>query len=146
MTASSPWRRLLAIAVVGAALTVFVSACGDDSGGSGATTAGSEQAPEDVIVPDSQVTAGLAQTKTDMQSLADGVAAGTATTDDYETVFTAWTTYEGTVKQNDVEAYLALEDALAGMQKAITDKDVEAATAALDAFGAAADAYLAEHP
>ena len=36
MTASSPWRRLLAVLVAGAALSVFVSACGDDSGSSSA--------------------------------------------------------------------------------------------------------------
>ena len=42
MTASSPWRRLAARPVVGAALSVLVSACGDDSGGSSATTAESE--------------------------------------------------------------------------------------------------------
>ena len=123
MTASSPWRRLLAVLVAGAALSVFVSACGDDSGSSSsATTAASSDdtgEPEDVIVPDATVTAGLKQAITDMNTLADGVADGTATDDQFEEVHKGWESFEGTVKQNDPEAYLALEDALAAMQKAI---------------------------
>ncbi len=115
MTASSRWRRLVALLVVGAALSVLVSACGDDSGsGSSATTAESESgtSPEDVIVPDSEVTAGLNQSVTDMHALADGVADRTATDDQFEEIHEGWESYEGTVKQNDVEAYLGLEDAL----------------------------------
>ena len=43
MTASSPWRRLLAVLVAGAALSVFVSACGDDSGSSSRRLHGEQQ-------------------------------------------------------------------------------------------------------
>ena len=72
MTASSPWRRLVALLAVGAALSAFVSACGDDSdSGSSATTAASSDetgSPEDVIVPDAEVTAGLNQSITDMHA------------------------------------------------------------------------------
>src|SRR5262245_26488118 len=99
MTAASPWRRLIALLAVGAALSVFASACGDDSGGSSATTAESDSgtSPEDVIVPDSEVTAGLNQSITDMHALADGVADGTATDDQFEEIHEGWESYEGTV-------------------------------------------------
>ena len=150
MTASSPCRRLLAVLVAGAALCVFVSACGDDSGSSSsATTAASSDAtgePEDVVVPDATVTAGLKQSITDMNTLADGVADDTATDDQFEEVHEGWESYEGTVKQNNPEAYLGLEDALAAMQKAIKDKDAAAAKQAAADFEADATAYLAEHP
>ena len=150
MTASSPWRRLLAVLLAGAALSVFVSACGDDSGSSSsATTAASSDdtgEPEDVVVPDATVTAGLKQSITDMNTLADGVADGTATDDQFEAVHEGWESYEGTVKQNNPEAYLGLEDALAAMQKAIKDKDAAAAKQAAADFEADATAYLAEHP
>lgn len=153
MTASSSWRRLIALLAVGAALSVLVSACGDDGGSSSATTAESEgtegtdgTSPEDVIVPDSEVTAGLDQSIADMHTLADGVAAGTATEDQFEEIHEGWESYEGTIKQNNPEAYLGLEDALAAMQGAVADKDAEAASGAADDFEADATAYMAEHP
>ncbi len=148
MTAPSPWRRPLAVLVAGAALSVFVSACGDDSGSSTAdsTESSSGTSPEDVIAPDSAVTAGLNQSITDMNALADGVANGTATATQFEEVHEGWESIEGTVKKNDAEGYLALEDALASMQKAITDKDAAAAKQAASDFESAANVYLAEHP
>ena len=150
MTASSPWRRLVALLAVGAALSAFVSACGDDSdSGSSATTAASSDetgSPEDVIVPDAEVTAGLNQSITDMHALADGVADGTATDAEFEEIHEGWESYEGTVKENNPEAYLGLEDALAAMQKAVSEKDAAAATQAASDFEADATAYLAEHP
>ena len=42
MTALPDWRRLVALGVACAALSVLVSACGDDSGSSSATTAASD--------------------------------------------------------------------------------------------------------
>ena len=148
MTALSPWRRLLAVLVAGASLAVFVSACGDDSGSSSAdsTESASGTSPEDVIVPDATVTAGLNQTIKAMHDLADGVANGTATDDQFEAMHEGWESYEGTVKKNNPEAYLGLEDALAAMQKAISDKDAAAAKQAATDFENDATAYLAEHP
>ena len=150
MTGLSHWRRLLALGVACASLTVLVSACGDDSGSSSsATTAASADdtvAPEDVIVPNAQVTAGLNQIITDMHSLADGVAGGTATDAQFEQVHEGWEAIEGTIKQNNPEAYLGLEDALAAMQKAIKDKDAAAAKAAASDFEADATAYIAGNP
>jgi hypothetical protein len=150
MTASAPWRRLLAVLLAGAALSVFVSACGDDSASSSSATSAASSddtgEPEDVIVPDATVTAGLKQAITDMNALAEGVANGTATDDQFEEVHEGWESFEGTVKQNNPEAYLGLEDALAAMQKAIKDKDAAAAKQAAADFEADATAYLAEHP
>jgi hypothetical protein len=142
MTRLSHWRRLLALGVACASLTVLVSACGDDSGSSADTTT----APEDVIVPNAQVTAGLNQAITDMHSLADGVANGTATDAQFEEVHEGWESFEGTIKQNNPEAYLGLEDALAAMQKAIKDKDAAAAKSAASDFEADATAYIADNP
>jgi hypothetical protein len=151
MTAPSPWRRLLAVLVAGAALTVFVSACGDDSGSSSgdsadATESASGTSPEEVIVPDATVTAGLNESIKAMHDLADGVANGTATDAQFEAMHEGWASYEGTVKKNNPEAYLGMEDALAAMQKAISDKDAAAAKQAATDFENDATAYLAEHP
>lgn len=143
MTAPSSWRRALAVLVAAAALAVFATACGDDDSGSAAETT---TAPEDIIVSDAEVTAGLNSTIDDMKALQSGVEDGTATQEDYEAAFTQWTTYEGTVKKNNVEAYLGLEDALAGMQRAIAEEDPDAAAQAVTDFEASASAYLAEHP
>ena len=99
-----------------------------------------------MIVPNAQVTAGLNQAITDMHSLADGVANGTATDGQFEQVHEGWEAIEGTIKQNNPEAYLGLEDALAAMQKAIKDKDAAAAKSAASDFEADATAYIAENP
>jgi hypothetical protein len=138
------------VLVAGAALSAVVSACGDDSGsgssGADPTESSGGTSPEDVIAPDSAVTAGLNQSITDLHALADGVANGTATDAQFEEVHEGWESIEGTVKQNNPEAYLGLEDALAAMQKAIGDKDAAAAKQAASDFEADATAYLAEHP
>jgi hypothetical protein len=152
MTASFRWRRFVALVVVGTALSVFLSSCGDDSDSesSSASTAGSESsagaAPEDVIVPDSEVTTGLNQSISDMHALATEVAAGSATEDQFEKIHEGWESYEGTIKQNDPEAYLGLEDALAAMQKAVKEEDSAAAKQAAEDFDANATTYLAAHP
>ena len=150
MTCPSPWRRVLALGLACAAVTVLVSACGDDSGSSSSATtiagAVGTDPPEEVIVPDSEVTAGLNQSMADMKSLAEGVANGTATDDEFEQMHESWESYEGTVKKNSPDAYLGLEDALAAMQQAITDKDAVAAQKASDDFTTHATAYLADHP
>ena len=141
--------RLSRLGVAAAAglttLTLTVAACGSSGGSSGSSTAATTtEEPEDKIVPDAQVTAGLAATQATMAQLA---ADPTAATDQaLDAMFDGWVGYEGTVKKNEVEMYLTFEDALAAFTKAGKAKDAAGMTAAAATFADTAKAYLAKHP
>ena len=46
-----------------------------------------------------------------------------APTDDVDAMFEKWATFEGTVKQNEVDLYLTMEDSLADLRSAVEDGD-----------------------
>jgi len=114
-------------------------ACGDDK-------ESSEAAEETghAVVPDAVVTQGLAATQ---QLLAD-IESGKITDKDkaLDAVEVSWASYEGTIKQNEVEMYLAFEDALAAMQKAVKAGNKADITTAKTKFATTAQTYLAKHP
>ena len=114
-------------------------ACGDDK-------ESSEAAEETghAVVPDAVVTQGLAATQ---QLLAD-IESGKTTDKDkaLDAVEVSWASYEGTIKQNEVEMYLAFEDALAAMQKAVKAGNNADITTAKAKFATTAQTYLAKHP
>ena len=137
------WTTLLAAFAVSA---ILLAACGSDGGSGSASEQGTgTEAPEDVTVPDATVTAGLTTPSADMAALAARVGSG-ATAADVDDLFEDWEQYEGTVKANDVDTYLALEDALAALKSAVKSGDKATAAAAADDFKTAAAAYLAAHP
>jgi hypothetical protein len=114
------------------------AACGDDKEAEESESAGHE------IVADSVVTSGLATT---LQLLSD-IESGKTTdkTKALDDVETSWASYEGTIKQNEVDMYLAFEDALAGIQKAVKASNTADLTTAKAKFAATAQTYLAKHP
>jgi len=124
-----------------------LSACGSDSKKSDTpATTSAESAPEGsyAIVDDATVTKGLADTIAAMIKL---TAAGAATEAEYESqVHELWESYEGTVKQNEPNDYLALEEALAAFETAGENKDVAAMTKATTKFSTTAAGYLTKHP
>ena len=142
-------RRLLVGAVM-AATGLALGACGSDSGDSGstsassssaATTAASTAAPEDTIAPDAAVGTGLVKLK--------GVAAKVAAAPDGDSAKTAaeglepvWQPIEGTVKKNEPDLYLDVEDSFQRLESG----DLDNAKAGARALNTAVDAYLAKHP
>ncbi len=58
----------------------------------------------------------------------------------------AWMTIEGTIKANDVDTYLAFEDAFAVIEKAAEEGDAAAAKTGAETVTTTADAYLAKYP
>jgi len=113
-------------------------ACGDSK------EAESTEETGHAIVPDAAVTQGLAATQ---QLLAD-IESGKTTdkTKALDAVEASWASYEGTIKQNEVEMYLAFEDALAAMQKAVKAGNSADITTAKTKFATTAQTYLAKHP
>ena len=116
-------RRVASLIAVA---TLVVTGCGGatktapDTTGAGSTYA---------VVPESEVTAGLAKIK----------ALAAISPPDVDAIYGAWFTFEGTARARDKDLYLDLEDALANVKSA---KD----SAAAKALEAAIDAYLAAHP
>jgi hypothetical protein len=156
---ASRLTRLFLVAGVLALPVGLVAACGSDSASSSTTEAsasegtGAASSDEDAeseegheVVPDAQVTAGLAELETMGAAVVAAANAGNADAADVDAMYDKWATFEGTIKQNEVELYLTLEDSLAGLRAAADKNDGPAAKTAMASFTEAADAYLAKHP
>src|SRR4051794_28539412 len=142
--------RRLPVAFAMAAAALALGACGSDSGdsasssasgSSASTTATATAAPEDKIAPDAAVTAGLVKLK--------GIAAKVAAAPDGGSAKAAagglepvWQPIEGTVKKNEPDLYLDVEDSFQRLESG----DLDNAKAGAQALSAAVDAYLAKHP
>lgn len=124
------------------AVSLGVAACGSNpaSDASDAT----EVAGEYEIVADSVVAQGLTSTSTTMTALA--AAPETATADAVVAVFQQWAGYEGTIKQNQPDSYIDLEDALGAFKKSAESGDAVGMQTAITAFGDIATQYLAAYP
>jgi hypothetical protein len=144
-------RRTHRLLLAGALLApITLVACGssssDASGGSPTTTSSSGESAETyVVVPDSQVTAGLAVINANAVKAAATIAAGQDAKSTVDAMYAKWASIEGTIKQNEVEMYLDFEDALGSMQNANKDKDKVAAAAAVADFAKTSAQYLAKH-
>jgi hypothetical protein len=151
--------RLLVIAGL-LALPIGFVACGSDSGSSSSTEAASasngteaesseaedEEGEGHEVVPDSEVTTGLAELERMGAAVVAATAAGNASTADVDAMFDTWATFEGTIKQNEPDLYLTMEDNLAALRTAAEKNDGQAATTSMAALSEAAASYLSKHP
>ena len=110
-------RRLACLPLV---VLLGLTACG---GGKTSTTAPTAAGSTYAIVPDSEVTAGLAKIK----SLA------AATPIDVDAMYVQWFTFEGTARARDKTRYLDLEDALANVKAKKDAQSVAALDKTIDA-------------
>jgi hypothetical protein len=134
------------------AASVALGACGggDENDGAGASatttatstsTASSTAAPEDHIAPDAQVATGLVSLKAvgaKAAAAADGDAAKAAA----EGLEPVWQPIEGTVKKNEPDLYLEVEDSFQRLESG----NLANAKKGAQALNTAVDAYLAKHP
>ena len=142
-------KRLTASLLALLALASLAAACGDDDDSSASTDHITEvTAPEDVKAPADEVAAGL----TEMDELAKRVVAAVEADDTdkatelYDETHETWEEVEGTIKDNDEDAYLAFEDALASLQTAARDGDLDKARAASSDISTAVSSYLEAYP
>jgi hypothetical protein len=141
-------RGRLVLGAVMVAASVALGACGgDDSDGAGSSaatstaTAEGAAAPEDKIAPDAEVGAGLVKLKGVAASVA-GAADGAAAKDAAEGLEPVWQPIEGTVKKNEPDLYLDVEDSFQRLESGSLDNAKKGA----QALNTAVDAYLAKHP
>ena len=149
--------RLARLLLLCGALTIpaGVAACGSDASssdasapaeGAGDTTLAEEEAGEYEIVPDSEVTAGLAELEEMGAAAVAATGAGSGSVDDVDEMYEKWASFEGTIKQNKVDLYLTMEDSMASLRSAVEEGDTASATEAMAALSEASAAYLEEHP
>jgi hypothetical protein len=152
-------RARLAIALAALAAGAALSACGggDDGGASSSDAAatatatapassattedesgGDEGSPESHIAPDAEVAAGLKQLK-GVAATAAAAGGGDEARDAVEKV---WQPIEGTVKKNEPDLYLEVEDSF----EQLSSGDAGAAKRGSQRLDRAIDAYLAKHP
>ena len=155
-------RARLAIALAALAASAALSACGggEDGGASSsdatatatatatapASSATAEDessddeggSPESHIAPDAEVSAGLKRLKV----VAATVAAAGGGKEARDAVETVWQPIEGTVKKNEPELYLDIEDSF----ELLSSGDSGDAKRGEQRLDQAIDAYLAKHP
>ena len=149
-------HRLVAVGAL--LLPMGLVACGSSSPtssgssaaspGSATSEAGSDQETGEtyVVVPDNEVTAGLADLAKQGSVVVAAIVAGKDTTSDVDEMFEKWESIEGTIKDKEVDLYLDFEDSLANLRAAAKDKDAGAATGAMAAFTKTSSQYLVRHP
>jgi hypothetical protein len=142
--------RLASLAAL-VALGVGLAACGGDdndtsSAGSSAATTGAATtqaaaSPEDTIAPDAQVGAGLVALKGVAEKVADSTD-GDESKEASEGLETVWRPIEGTVKKNEPDLYLDIEDSF----ERLSSGDLANAKKGEQALNTAVDSYLDKHP
>ncbi len=143
---SSGWRRWsLILALVGIAGLVGCSSGGDTSVAP-ATSAPASQVQQAQPSSAADVATGLR--KIDQLAKDIATSAGTDKTKAASLdsqIEPTWATIEDTVKQNDQNTYLTMEDNFAVLEKAADDGDAAAATKGSAAISSAVQAYLAKY-
>jgi hypothetical protein len=139
-------RGRLALAAALVALSTGLAACGgdDDAASSGSSSAATTQAaasPEDTIAPDAAVGAGLVKLKGVAEKIADSPD-GDEAKEAAEALEPVWQPIEGTVKKNEPDLYLDVEDSFERLESG----DLDNAKQGEQDLEKAVDAYLAKHP
>ena len=120
---------------------VTATAPGDTSGSSGTTS------PEEVIVSDAEVTAGINKVDDQIALALSQVATDqTAAKATVQAVYDTWYTIEGTIKQNSPDLYLDMEDGLGAVKNGVDQNDSAKAQQGSAAFSTAASKYLQQWP
>jgi hypothetical protein len=144
----STLRGRFALVAAMVAMGVALGACGGDDNDSSSSAASSSAAtteaaasPEDTIAPDALVGAGLVKLKGVAEKIADASDADTSK-EAAEGLETVWKPIEGTVKKNEPDLYLDVEDSF----ERLSSGDLDNAKQGEQDLTKAVDAYLAKHP
>jgi hypothetical protein len=142
----STLRGRFALIAAMLAVGVALGACGgddNDSGGSssGAATTQAAPSPEDTIAPDAEVGAGLVKLKAVAEKAA-GAPDGTESKEAAEGLEEVWEPIEGTVKKNEPDLYIEVEDSF----ERLSSGDLDNAKKGEASLVQAVDAYIAKHP
>ena len=135
-------RRLPATLVLLAGV-MLLTGC---SSSSNPTPTSTSSAPETVTTSAAAVQTGLKKIVALAASIKGQIGVGSRAKSLDAGIEPIWATIEGTVKNNDSDSYLALEDAFAVLQNAVKAGDASQAAAGDDAVSKAVTTYLARFP
>ena len=132
--------------LIGATVVVggLLGGCSSDSKSTSTTAA--VTSPEEHLADDATVTAGLGRMVTTAGTVSTTVAGGTKVSDAGDQLETDWSQVEGTVKANEPDIYLSIEDAITALDTAAADGDTAATAKASTDLSTAIANYLAKHP
>ncbi|MCU1361095.1 MAG: hypothetical protein JWN99_2384 [Ilumatobacteraceae bacterium] len=120
---------------------VVLTSCGTDTSGAAAGTT-----PEQHLADGATVTAGLNHMISTASELEAAVAVGAKVDDAQAQLEVDWQQVEGTVRQNEPDVYLHVEDALAGFGSAARDGNAPETTRFAVDLASAIRGYLVDHP
>jgi hypothetical protein len=138
--------RLRTAAVAASLASVVLLGAGCSSSDDAKPTA-TTKAPEDVLVPNAQVTAGLNNLRSLVAQAKSEAAAGASTVQ--QTVDDSWSQWlkiEGRIKKNDTGAYLEFEDALSDMRIGAQEDEPAKVQKGAQSVDALITSYLADFP
>lgn len=137
-------RRIpgMALLLTGA---VLLTGCGSNDT-SVTPKASATQAPEDVTTTAAAVKIGLNKIVTIAADIKANISDKSKAEAGYGSIEPIWLTIEGTVKKNDSNTYIALEDAFALLENAAKSADTAKATSGSDAVSSTVTGYLAKFP
>src|SRR6478609_2363227 len=122
---------------------LLMSGCSDDAPGSGSSS--QSPAPEEITTDAATVASGLHRIKDLASSIETSISDSSRATELDGQIEPIWATIEGTVKGNDPDIYIALEDAFAVLEEAAADGDATKAASGSDAVSDAVTEYLGEY-
>jgi hypothetical protein len=123
------------------AITLGAVACGSDKKDK------AEPAPEDLRAPASQVAAGLGKLDALVNQIGLAVSADAkAAKEQVKQIEEIWEPIEGTIRENDKDAYIRFEDDFAAIEKAVESGDAAKTQSSTADVSAAVKAYLAKYP
>lgn len=107
---------------------------------------GGPMTADGIRVDDAEVTDGLTQLTAIVNEVADSIGSDAAAATEAEgRIERIWSSIEGTVKANEPDTYVRIEDEFALIRKTLALTDPVKARAAADAVVQAADGYLDRH-
>ncbi len=138
-------RRLVALVAMGTA-SLSLGACGgSNSGGASETTTASASTYK--VVSDADVTSGLTKVSAIMATLESRrVADETDARTGLDEMYNAWFEIEGTVRKNEKDMYLQMEDGLVSAKVGVQENRLPKIKSGITDFEGARALYLAKHP
>ena len=138
-------RSLVALVAMATVSSSLGACSGSNSGGTSETTTASGSTYN--VVSDAAVTAGLAKVSAIMATLeARRVADEADARAGLEEMYNAWFEIEGTVRKNEKDMYLQMEDGLVSAKIGVQENRLPKIKSGITDFDAARTLYLAKHP
>jgi hypothetical protein len=124
------------------ALAVGGVACGSDKKDDKATAT-----PEDLRAPAAQVAKGLGDIDALVKQISATVGADAkAAKEQVEGIEKLWQPIEGTIRENDKDAYIRFEDDFAAIEKSVGDADATKTASTANDVSEAVKAYVGKYP